>query len=72
LSANNYTPLVGTKWTLSTLLKALEQNYTYVFQELIRSDLPKDKKNERIDQCLKVFLTIYEPIMEYGVVVKKQ
>ena len=67
----DHTPLVGVKWSMSTLVKALEQNYTNVFQQLIKSDLQPDIKNEKINQCLKVFLSIYIPVLEFGVKVKR-
>ena len=67
-----YTSLAGVKWTRSTLLKALEQNYTYQFREAIKNpNLSVKRKNEVINQMLKVFLPIFNAVFEYGVTVKK-
>lgn len=69
---NNFTSLVGVKWTRSTLLKALEQNYTYQFREALKNpNLSVKRKNEVINQMLQVFLPVFNAVFEYGVTVKK-
>lgn len=68
----SHTPLPVAKWTKSSLIKCLEGYYTDSFQKLINSNKPVYEKKWRANLMLQTFLSIYEPIMEYGVTVKKQ
>lgn len=67
----NQTPLPVAKWTKSSLIKCLERNYSDSFAKLVKLNLPKDEFNQRAGYMLQIFLSMYEPIMKYGVVIKK-
>ena len=68
-----FTNLIGVKWSKSTLLKALEQQYTRLYQQLVKDEtIPWSTKNEMINTMLRLFLPIYKAVYEYGVIVKKK
>ena len=69
---SDYTPIPVAKWTKSSLIKCLERYYAISLDRLLNSDLPRNEMIKRSDSLLKNFLSIYNPIMEYGVTVKKQ
>lgn len=72
MSDNNYTSLVGVKWTKRSLLKCLREMYQKTIEEIQTNTKMSDKeKHKRTQDSLIMFHSIYDPIKKYGVTVKK-
>lgn len=70
---NNYTSLAGVKWSKSSLIKCLEQNYNDSLKALLDDDdMTPEEMIKRSKQMLEMFRSIYDPIMDHGVTVKKE
>lgn len=67
----SFTSLKGVKWSRSTLLKTLDQTYSFYYQSLIQKNLTIQEKNDKINHMLKIFLPIFNAVYEYGITVKK-
>lgn len=60
------------KWSTSTVLKFIESIHWQCVNDILSNDeYTREEKNEKIDKWLKTFLSIYEPIYNYGLDWKK-
>ena len=67
-----YTSLVGVKWTQESLEKCLLGMYTRYYKKVHNSKLlTEEEKVKKICLMSVRFRSIYNPIRDYGVTVKK-
>lgn len=67
-----FTSLVGVKWTQESLLLCLHDMYVRYYSKLINNKkLSKEEKIARACKMAIQFRSIYNPIFNYGVTVKK-
>jgi hypothetical protein len=67
------TNLVGVKWSKSSLIKCLERNYVISLDRLLSDpNMSREEIMIRSKQMFDMFISIYDPIWNYGVIVKKE
>lgn len=69
----NYTSLVGVKWTQSSLEMCLVAMYKRYQNKLMKNTkMSDDEKMKRLCNLSVIFSSIYCPVKKYGVTVKKK
>lgn len=67
----SYTPAPVSKWTASSLIKLMDNQWGYFLEKILNSDLPKYEKNERIDRLLPFIKLIHEQCKNKEIAFKK-